>query len=402
MKKYRYIVLGGGVTAGYSAREFAEQGVGKGEFAILTADAYLPYDRPPLSKGFLTGDKNAEGVLINPESFYKEHGIDVHLNCSVTGLDTEAGVITSEGGEPFGYEELLLATGSEIRQFDLEGAQDAGIKYLRTLDDAKQIRKAGIDADAPVVIGAGFIGLEVAASLAQHGKKVRILFPEEYVMQRVFTPRMAAFFAGYYRKHGVEFLPGSAVKKFATKNNAVEIHLASEQVIETDLVVAGIGVKPAVELFMNSPIGVEDGVCVNEFLETTVKGVYAAGDVAAFPNFTNGKRMRVEHWQNAVDQGTLAARNMMGAHEAYDAPPYFFSDMFDLSWEFWGRIEEDLRALHAGNVEEGSFSTWWTDDDKVVRAVFVLNRDDEERELAKACVSEGKKLPEEIGKASEE
>ncbi|MFO7975451.1 MAG: FAD/NAD(P)-binding oxidoreductase [Candidatus Hydrogenedentota bacterium] len=402
MNTYRYVILGGGPTAGYSAQEFVNQGVGKGELAIFSAEAFLPYDRPPLSKGFLTGDKDIEGVLIKPESFYKEHGIDVHLNARATRLDVDAGVIETEGGERFEYEKLLLATGSEVRRFDLDGAQEAGIQYLRTLDDAKRIRDAGAKADAPVVIGGGFIGLEVAASLALQGKKVRLLFPEEYFMQRIFTRRMATFFTGYYLQHGVEILPGNAVKRFAATNEGMEIHLASEQAIKADFVVAGVGVKPAVGLFMDTPIGVEDGVCVNEFLESTVNGVYAAGDVAAFVNPVTGKRGRVEHWQNAVDQGKLAARNMMGAHETHNVPPYFFSDMFDLSWEFWGRAEKGLVPLHVGNVEEGSFSTWWTDQQQIVKAVFVLNREDEERELAETCVSKAEKLPEEIEKVGEE
>ncbi|MEA3364260.1 MAG: FAD/NAD(P)-binding oxidoreductase [Candidatus Hydrogenedentes bacterium] len=242
----------------------------------------------------------------------------------------------------------------------------------------------------------------MAASLAQLGKKVQLLFPEKQFLQKVFTPRMAAFFAGYYLQHGVEILPGNAVKRFAAKEDGVEIHLAAEQVIEADLVVAGIGIKPAVSLFMDTPLGVEDGVCVNEFLETTVDGVYAAGDVAAFPDVVTGKRGRVEHWQNAADQGKLAARNMMGSHEAYNNARYFFSDMFDLSWEFWGSTQEDFRVLHMGNAEEDSFSTWWLDEQEVVRAAFVLNREDEERDLAKTCVSEGKKLPAKIQKAAQE
>lgn len=395
MAKHRYVILGGGVAGGHAAKEFLNAGVKKGELALVSAEKSVPYERPPLSKSFLAGEKAKAELSVVKEDAYAQHGVALHLNTRVSRVDTARSLLETEKGEEIGYEKLLLATGSSIRELKVEGASEADILYLRTVEQSARIRKAMAAAENPVVIGGGFIGMEVSAVIATQKGRCTLVFPETRLMEGFFTERMSAFFERYYRERGVDILPNASVSAFSRENGRKEVHLASGDVLPADLIVAGTGVEPRLELMKAIPIETDRGVLVSESLETTVPNVYAAGDIAEYPDAVFHKRQRVEHWQVAADQGELAAHNMTGARDSYSDPPYFFSDEFDLSWEFWGDQSGTNEAYHVGDIKHGSFSVWWTQDG-AVRATFVMGRIDEERQRAKRCVEEQLELPRDI------
>ncbi|MBV9269132.1 MAG: NAD(P)/FAD-dependent oxidoreductase [Acidobacteriaceae bacterium] len=376
MHEYRTILLGGGMVAGYSAKEFVEAGVKAGELGIVSADNALPYERPPLSKGFLGGKENETSVLINPEEFYREHGIGVHLNIQIERIDLSSQRLVG-GGEEFRFQNLILATGARPRTLSIPGAQSDSVIYLRSLSDSTRLRDRLKSAKKVVVIGVGFIGMEVASQSAQQGCETTMVFPEERIWRSFFTPEMSQFFQKYYEDRGVHFAPDAKVESM----HGSSIELSNGKKIEADLVVAGIGVSPMTEIAEAAGIDVQNGIVVNEFLQTTAANVYAAGDVANYPDVLFGKRRRVEHWDNAVKQGQYVARHLSGRPERFENIPYFFSDVFDLSYEFWGDTTGAERTEYRGDVQSKSFSAWWLKGNRAV-AAFVMNRADAEREEA--------------------
>ncbi len=394
MRTYNHLIVGGGPAAGNAAQEFARQDLKPGEVAILSAEANPPYDRPPLSKAYIRGDKDRDDVLINDATFYNQHGIDLQLNTRVAAVDPERRHVETENGDTIGFEKMLLCTGSRVRTLGAP-SEGAPIQYLRRIEDAEHIRDNARREEHPAVIGGGFIAMEVAASLAMQGEPVDLLFPGERPLPAFFTPEMAEYFARYYTGHGVTLHNHERVTEVATNGNGIEVRTESGDTFPADTVIAGIGVVPETALAEAAGLDCDDGILVDEFLATPADGIYAAGDVARYRDLHYGSTRRVEHWQNAVDQGNLAARNMLGQHQAFDEVPYLFSDMFDLSWEFWGDTADTDEVLHVGDVKHGNFSTWWLANG-IVKGAFVLNRIDEERRRAKICVTEGREVPRDI------
>lgn len=377
MQEYKTVVLGGGMVAGYAAKQLVESGLGPGELGIVSADDALPYERPPLSKSFLAGKDNEQSVLINPESFYPEHSIGIHLNTDIERIDLPARRLVGRSGEEFRFAKLILATGSSVRSLNVPGADRENVLYLRSLRNAARLRDRLKSAKKVAVIGSGFIGMEVASQSAQHGCDTTMIFPQDRVWKSFFTPEMSRFFEKYYRDRGVQFAPGANVEGIGVNS----VSLSTGASLEADLVVAGIGVTPITEIFNGAGLQVENGVVVNEFLETGVPDVYAAGDVANYRDVLFGKQRRVEHWDNAVKQGQYLARRLAGETKPFENIPYFFSDIFDLSYEFWGDTEGAERTEYRGDVNSSSFSAWWLKGSKVV-AAFAMNRPDAEREHA--------------------
>jgi len=363
------------MVAGYAAKEFVEAGLKAGELGIVSADSALPYERPPLSKGFLSGKENEQSVLISPDEFYREHGIGAHLNVQIERIDIPGKRLTG-GGEEFRFQNLVLATGAKPRTLDAPGAAGDRVLYLRSLMDSARLRDGLKSSKKVLVIGGGFIGMEVASQSAQ-GCDTTLAFPDERVMKNLFTPEMSRSFQKYYADRGVRFEPNARVA--AIRGGSVELSNGSKA--QADLVVAGIGVTPVTELAAAAGIEVQNGIVVNEFLETSAAGVYAAGDVANYPDALFRKRRRVEHWDNAVKQGQYVARHLSGHAERFENIPYFFSDVFDLSYEFWGDTSEAERIEYRGDVNSTSFSAWWLKGDRAV-AAFAMNRPDAEREAA--------------------
>ena len=380
MKSAKYVFLGGGMVAGYAAKEFVERGGAKGDVTILSADDALPYERPPLSKGLLTGKDSEENIFINPEGTYRDHGIDVRLKTAVSDVDFASKRLVLSGGEEMTYEKLVIATGAQPRKLDVPGANLDGVLYLRSLDDCRRIQEHAAAGKHALVIGGGFIAMEAASSLRQRGLEVTMSVREDRIWQSFFTEEMSQSFRQYYESKGVRFAFGTNITGFNGNDHVKSAELSNRERIDSDVVVAGIGVTPVSDIFKGISLG--NGVQVNEFLETSVPDVYAAGDVANYDDILFKKHRRVEHWDNAVSQGQHVARTLLGDRKPFVHVPYFFSDIFDLSYEFWGDPTGAIRTVYRGDLNSTSFSAWWLDETNRLLAAFVMNRPDEERESA--------------------
>ncbi|QPC84059.1 FAD-dependent oxidoreductase [Phototrophicus methaneseepsis] len=390
MKRFKYIILGGGIVAGYAVQEFAKvNGFNSDDIAIITADNTLPYERPSLSKDFLTGDEQSSDLHINKLDFYHKHGIKVYLYTTVEDIDPVNRILKTDHGDSFVFEKLLIATGSHPRRLDVPGHDLPNIYYLRTLSDAKEIRRQFHLVERITIIGGGYIGMEAAAAAATEGAQVTVVFPEERLMSRFFTEDLSSFFEKYYEARGVTFIRHNKVVGFQTSKKGVRVQLEVGNDIEADAVIVGIGAEPNVDLARPIQLDVDDGIIVNEHLMTTIDGIYAAGDVANFFDRIFEKRRRVEHWQNAVDQARYVARHMLGQEkESFSTLRYFFSDIFDLSYEFWGETEDATQAVHIGSfTEDPSFGVWWLRDNRLIGSLL-LNRPDDERQNAQKWIME--------------
>jgi NADPH-dependent 2,4-dienoyl-CoA reductase/sulfur reductase-like enzyme len=390
MKTSKYVILGGGMVAGYAAKQFVDLGLKPGELTIVSADTSLPYERPPLSKGFLAGKDTEAGIRINAEDFYREHEIEVKLGCQADGIhagrkDLRFRSGEDRGWEVLGFEKLIIATGARVRTLDVPGSDLAGIYYLRSMEDARRIRAHAGSAKRALVIGSGFIGMEVASVLAQKGIAITMAMREDRIWKQFFTPAMSRFFESYYAARGVQFIKQARLAELRGAGALSSAVLDGNRAVECDLLVAGIGVQPVTEPIANSGIevadGVPGGVVVNEYLETNQRDIWAAGDVANYQDTLFGKRRRVEHWDNAVSQGQHCARALAGERKPFVHVPYFFSDVFDLSYELWGDPSGASQIVERGDLGSSSFSVWWLQQERLI-AAFTMNRPDEEREAA--------------------
>jgi NADPH-dependent 2,4-dienoyl-CoA reductase/sulfur reductase-like enzyme len=345
---------------------------------IISGDNALPYERPPLSKSFLAGKDTEEAVLINGADFYSKNGIEVKLNTHVASIDGAGKRLRTGSAGDHSFEKLIIATGAEVRTLDLPGAASDNVLYLRSLADSKRIRDRSAQAKKAVVLGGGFIAMEVASVLASRGVETVMVVREERIWKALFTPEMSAFFEGYYTQRGVRILKQSEITEILHGSRA---RLKNGQTVDFDLLVAGIGVRPVTGLAEQAGLPVDNGIVVDEHLQTRDANIGAAGDVANYPDSLFGKRRRVEHWDNAVSQGQHLANALLGKRDPFVHVPYFFSDVFDLSYEFWGDSSQSDRIVHRGDLHTNSFSVWWLSQNRLV-AAFAMNRPDEERELA--------------------
>jgi NADPH-dependent 2,4-dienoyl-CoA reductase/sulfur reductase-like enzyme len=391
MNQTNIVILGGGMVAGYAAKQLVELGLPNGELAILSADNAVPYERPPLSKSFLAGKDSEDAIKINPEDFYQTHGIEVRLQCEVTAIDVNGKRLILKNGDEFGFKKLIIATGARPRILNIPGSKLQNLFYLRSLNDSKAIRKATEKAKYAVVIGGGFIGMEVAAVLAQRGIEVALVLNDDRVFKRLFSPEMSNFFEAYYASREVRLIKLMSVTEFRGDGAVNSAVLRDGQMLRCDLVVAGIGVQPAIEVVANSGFDLGDGILVNEYLRTSHADVFAAGDVANYQDVLFAKRRRVEHWDNAVSQGQYCARSLMGDRTPFRHVPYFFSDVFDLSYEYWGDSSGAEQIVHRGDVSSSSFSVWWLRQERVL-AAFTMNRPDEERNVAPQWIESGQRV----------
>lgn len=382
MQKVKYLILGGGMVAGYAAKEFASHALKPGELAIVSGDTAMPYERPPLSKGFLSGKDDEASILINGPDWYRKHGIEVRLNTVIEHVDADKKRLRSSSGEEFECEQLLLATGARARKLDCPGNDLENVFYLRSLKDSQTIRSMTASAKPAVIIGGGFIGMEVASVLAQKNIQTTLVIREDRVWSRVFTPVMSAFFEQYYSARGVRIVKPARVAALEGEGKVQAVLLGDHEKIPCEFVVVGVGAIPVTELLgSKTDIAIDNGVVVNEYLEASRSGIYAAGDVASYPDNIFGKRRRVEHWDNAVSQGQHWARMVLGERQPFTHVPYFFSDVFDLSYELWGDAAGATETVVRGDANSSSFSVWWLKSNRVV-AAFVMNRPDEERQVA--------------------
>jgi 3-phenylpropionate/trans-cinnamate dioxygenase ferredoxin reductase component len=381
MSSSKYIILGGGMVAGYAAKELAKRGLGPGELTIISADDAFPYERPPLSKSFLSGKDKEVDILINAQEWYAQKKIGVKLKTLVQNMDLKKRTLRASSGESFEFEYLLIATGARARKLDCPGNDLRNVFYLRSLDDSRNIRDKAATAKRVAIIGGGFIGMEVGSVLAQKNIETTLIIREDRVWSRVFTLAMSNFFEHYYASRGVRLLKEENVVQLEGKERVNTVVLSSGNQVACDMVIAGVGAAPVTEVLAKTGLEIENGVVVNEYLETNQAGIFAAGDVASYFDKIFNKRRRVEHWDNAVSQGQHWASVVRGDRQAFVHVPYFFSDVFDLSYELWGDPHDATETVVRGDANSPSFSVWWLNGDRLV-AAFSMNRPDEERELA--------------------
>jgi NADPH-dependent 2,4-dienoyl-CoA reductase/sulfur reductase-like enzyme/nitrite reductase/ring-hydroxylating ferredoxin subunit len=332
----RSIVIVGGGAGGFAAAEMLRRQQFEGSIVMLSDDAAAPVDRPNLSKDYLAGSAPEDWLPLRPDDFYADAGIDLKLESKVTSIDTKAREVVVAGGSVIPYDRLLLATGAEPVRLPIPGANQKHVQVLRSLADCRAIIDSAQNAAHAIVIGASFIGLEAAAALRARNIEVHVVAPEARPMERVFGPEMGDFIRALHEEHGVIFHPGDTVAAIEDKRAT----LKSGAVLEADVVVVGVGVRPRLGLAEQAGLAIDRGVAVNALLETSAAGVYAAGDIARWPDPHSKDNIRVEHWVVAERQGQTAARNMLGYGEPFDAVPFFWSQHYDVPINYVGHAEK--------------------------------------------------------------
>jgi 3-phenylpropionate/trans-cinnamate dioxygenase ferredoxin reductase component len=364
-------VIVGASLAGAKAAETLRQEGFEGRLVLIGAESERPYERPPLSKDYLRGEAGREKVYVHDEGFYAEHDIELRLGREAVDLDTSAGELELDGGERLRYDRLLLATGAEPRLLDIPGADLGGVLYLRSVQDSDALRERLDRGGAVVVVGAGWIGAEVAASARQRGLEVTVLEPASVPLERVLGAEVGAIYRDIHSDHGTRMLMGTGVEAFEGDGAIERVRTSDGRTLECDFVVVGVGVQPRTQLAAQAGLDADNGILADEYLETSAPGVFAAGDVANAHHPFYGDRIRVEHWANALNQGPVAARNMLGHGLPYERLPYFFSDQFDVGMEYSGFAREWDRVVFRGDPATREFIAFWLVGDRVVAGMNV-------------------------------
>ena len=365
-----HIIVGAGLAGAKAAESLRHEGL-EGRIILLGAEGELPYERPPLSKEYLRGESPREQARVHPDGFYESHEIELRTSAEVRSIDTTAQEVVLADGERLSWARLLLATGAEPRRLDVAGAELDGVHYLRDFADADRLAAVLQSGGRCVVIGAGWIGAEVAASARQKGLEVEIVERARVPLEHVLGPEVGNIYAGIHRSQGVVLHTDAALEAIEGDGRVERVRLGDGRAIDCQAVVVGIGVMPRVALAEAAGIGVENGVTTNESLETDIPGVFAAGDIAnAFHPFY-GHRLRVEHWANAIRHGEIAGRTMLGKPAEDERLPYFFSDQYDVGMEYSGFATEWEEVVFRGDPSEREFIAFWLKNGRVIAGMNV-------------------------------
>jgi 3-phenylpropionate/trans-cinnamate dioxygenase ferredoxin reductase subunit len=365
------VVVGGGLAGAKAVEELRAQG-SRDTITLFAAEPHLPYERPPLSKGVLLGNDAPDSVFVHDQQWYDDHGLDVRTGVEVTGLDTERSHVFA-GGEELAYDRLLLATGSTPRRLKMADESGAPVAYLRTFDESLALKNRLTQ--RIVLVGGGWIGLEVASAARQAGAEVTVVEALELPLLGALGPRVAEVFAGLHREHGVDLRLGATVTGIERDGERAVVHLKDGDRLTADLVLVGIGAAPVVDLAQAAGLPTDDGVLVDAWLRTADPHVYAAGDIANHDHPVLGRRIRVEHWDTAIEQGRAAARVMLGGDDAYTRQPYFFTDQYDLGMEYVGSSEGFDEVVVRGDEAGRLFTAFWLRGDRVLAGMHVNDWD---------------------------
>jgi 3-phenylpropionate/trans-cinnamate dioxygenase ferredoxin reductase component len=372
-----FLLIGGGMASAHCAAELRRRGA-EGSILLVGREPEPPYERPPVTKEYLRGEAGRADAYVNPPSWYGENGVELLSGRNVLSLDAAARTAKIQGGEEVRFGQALLGTGAMVNIMRVEGAENEGIHYVRAFGNADAIRADAESAERVVLIGGSYIGCEVAASLAAQGKKCTIIAMEGVALSRTFGERAGGWFQERLEEHGVEFHGGESLSAFEGDGRVRAVVTESGLTVECDTVVVGAGVRPDAMLAQRAGIEVGDGgIACDSKLRTSAEGVYAAGDCCSYESVVHGRRIHVEHWDVAMQQGQHAAGNMLGAGADYEVVPYFFSDLADwASLEYVGPAYEWDQEAWRGSAEEGEFSVWYLQGGRVAGCLSVDRSED--------------------------
>lgn len=367
----RVVIVGAGHAAGQVVASLRQHKF-DGDIVLVGDEPYLPYQRPPLSKKFLAGDLPAERLYVKPASFYDDSSITLQLDTRVAAIDRDTKCVKIDGGEDVSYDKLVIATGSRVRRLPVEGANLNGVHYLRSIADVDNIRTDMEAGRKLVIIGAGYIGLEVAAVAQQAGLNVTVVEMADRVMSRVVSPEISDFYQIEHTNHGVRFRLSTGVSSLGGKKRVKSVTTSEGEEIPADLVVIGIGILPNTELAANAGLDVENGIVVDDHCQTSDPNILAVGDCTSHPNPIYDRRLRLESVHNAAEQAKTAAANICGQDVAYAQVPWFWSDQYDLKLQIAGLSEGYDDVVIRGNPAERSFSCLYLQDGRLI-AVDAIN-----------------------------
>ena len=370
MSKQTFIIVGASMAGAKAAEELRVRGF-EGRVLLVGSESERPYERPPLTKDYLRGESERAKTFVHEEGFYREHEIELLTGTTATAIDTRSSRLTLDDGRELGFDRLLLATGAEARRIPIPGAELDGVHALRTLADCDALRRRLARGGHAVVVGAGWIGSEFAASARQQGLKVTLVDPNQRPNERIFGAEIGSFYRDLHARNGIELALGDHVEAFEGDGAVARARTTSGRVIDCDFAVVGIGVTPRVQLARDAGLDVDDGIVVDERLQTSVPTIFAAGDVARAQHPFYGQRLRVEHWANALNQGPAAARSMLGESVSYDHIPYFFSDQYDVGMEYSGYAPEWDEVVFRGDPASAEFIAFWIHEGRVAAGMNV-------------------------------
>ncbi len=364
------VVVGASLAGAKAAEALRAEGF-DGRLVLVGEEPQRPYERPPLSKGYLRGEADPDKLYVHDEGFYAEHDIELRTETRIVAIDRAGSEVVDADGERIAYDRLLLATGAAARRLRIPGADLDRIFYLRDLADADRLRAALADAGRVAVVGGGWIGAEVAATVRDTGREVTMIHPDPAPLQRTLGPEIGQIYRTLHADHGVKLAMETSVAAFRGDSAVEEVVTSDGKTIAADLVVVGVGAVPRTELAADAGLDVEAGILVDDRLRTGDERIFAAGDVASAWHPLLERRVRVEHWGNALNQGPAAARNMLGHQTPYDRLPYFFSDQYDVGMEYVGYAIDWDRVVFRGDPASREFIAFWVARDRVVAAMNV-------------------------------